>query len=88
MNIVMGTAAAGMITLALVSPPATGAGDCSTAGDAFQAALSKVTSALRNYEQCVSASKGQDKCAAEMQQLDDAHDDFEEAVNDYKQACP
>jgi hypothetical protein len=47
-----------------------------------------VTNALRNYEQCVSASKGQDKCAAEMQQLDDAHDDFEEAVNDYKQACP
>jgi len=54
-----------------------GTGDCPTTGDAFQAALTKVTNALRQYEQCVSASKGQDKCAAEMQQLDDAHDDFE-----------
>jgi hypothetical protein len=88
MNIVTGTAAAGMIMLALVSPPASGTGDCPTAGDAFQAALTKVMNALRSYEQCVSASKGQDKCAAEIQQLDDAHDDFEEAVSDYKQACP
>jgi len=88
MNIAMGTAAAGMIMLALVSPPATGTGDCPTTGDAFQAALTKVTNALRTYEQCVSESKGQDKCSAEMQQLDDVHDDFEDAVNDYKQACP
>jgi hypothetical protein len=43
---------------------------------------------LRAYEQCVAASKGKEKCAAEMQQLDDAHDDLEDAIDDYKQACP
>src|SRR5438270_526344 len=83
---VMGATSAGMITLAGVSPPTTATGDCQTAGEAFQAAVAKVTNALRGYEQCVSASKGQDKCSAEMQQIDDAHDDFEDAVNDYKQA--
>jgi hypothetical protein len=88
MNIVIGAASAAMITLAVVSPPTAATGDCQSAGEAFQAAVAKVTNALRSYEQCVTASKGQDKCAAEMQQLDDAHDDFEEAVNDYKQACP
>jgi hypothetical protein len=88
MNIVLGAASAAMITLAVVSPPTAGTGDCQSAGEAFQAALAKVTNALRGYEQCVSASKGQDKCSAEMQQIDDAHDDFEDAVNDYKQACP
>ena len=84
----MGAVSAAMITLAVVSPPTTGTVDCQSAGEAFQAALSKVVNALRGYEQCVAASKGKDKCAAEMQQLDDAHDDFEDAVNDYKQACP
>ena len=88
MNIVTGTVSAAMITLALVSPPASGTGDCSTAGDAFQATLAKVVNALRSYEQCVAASSGKDKCSAEMQALDDAHDDFEDVVNDYKQACP
>jgi len=88
MNIIIGTISAAMMTLALVSPPASGAGDCSTANDAFQAALAKVVNALRGYEQCVSESKGKDKCSAEMQAVDDSHDDFEDAVNDYKQACP
>ena len=88
MKIVLGAASAAMITLAVVSPPTTATGDCQSAGEAFEAALAKVTNALRGYEQCVTASKGKDKCAAEMQQLDDAHDDFEEAVNDHKQACP
>jgi hypothetical protein len=88
MSIIAGAASAALITLALVSPPATGTGDCSTSGDAFQAAMAKVVDALRNFEQCVAASKGKDKCAAEMQQLDDAHDDFEDAVDDVKKACP
>ena len=48
----------------------------------------KVVDALRAYEHCVAASKGKEKCAAEMQQLDDAHDDLEDAIDDYKQACP
>jgi hypothetical protein len=81
-------ASAALITLALVSPPSTGIADCQSAGDAFQAALTKVVNALRSYEQCIAASSGKDKCSAEIQAVDDAHDDFEDAVNDYKQACP
>ena len=88
MNIVAGAASAALITLALVSPPATGPLNCANANDAFQGALTKVVEALRAYEQCVAASRGKDKCASEIQALDDAHDDFEDAVDDYKQACP
>ena len=77
-----------LVELALISPHASGTGDCGTATDAYQATVTKVTNALRAYEQCVQASHGQDKCSAEMQQLDDAHDDFEDAVGEFKQACP
>lgn len=88
MNIVVGAASAALFTLALVSPPGTGALNCASANDTFQAALTKVIEALRGYEHCVAASRGTEKCAAEMQQLDDAHDDLEDAIDDYKQACP
>jgi hypothetical protein len=77
-----------LVQLALISPNASGTGDCGTATDAYQAAVTKVTNALHTYEQCIQASHGQDKCSAEMQQVDDAHDDFEDAVGDFKQACP
>ena len=88
MNIVAGAASAALFTLALVSPPGTGTLNCASANDTFQAALTKVVDALRAYEHCVAASKGKEKCAAEMQQLDDAHVDLEDAIDDYKQACP
>jgi hypothetical protein len=77
-----------LVQLALISPHASGTGDCGTASDAYQAAVTKVVNALRTYEQCIQASHGKDKCSAEMQQLDDAHDDFEDAVGEFKQACP
>ena len=77
-----------LVQLALISPHASGTGDCGTASDAYQAAVTKVVNALRAYEQCIQASHGQDKCSAEIQQLDDAHDDFEDAVGEFKQACP
>jgi hypothetical protein len=88
MNIVAGAVSAALFTLALVSPPGTGTLNCASANDTFQAALTKVVDALRAYEHCVAVSKGKEKCAAEMQQLDDAHDDLEDAIDDYKQACP
>jgi hypothetical protein len=77
-----------LVQLALISPPASATGDCPSATDAYQAAVTKVTTALRTYEQCITASHGQDKCSAEMQQLDDAHDDYEDAVGEFRQACP
>jgi hypothetical protein len=88
MNIITGVASVGLFTLALVSPPGTGILNCANANDTFQSAMTKVVEALRAYEQCIAASKGKDKCASEIQALDDAHDDLEDAVDDYKQACP
>jgi hypothetical protein len=88
MNIAVGAASAALFTLSLVSPPGSGTLNCASANDTFQSALTKVVDALRAYEQCVAASKGKEKCATEMQQLDDAHDDLEDAIDDYKQACP
>ena len=88
MNIVAGATSAALFTLALVSPPGTGALNCANASDTFQTSMTKLVEALRAYEQCVAGSSGKEKCATEMQALDDAHDDFEDAVDDYKQACP
>jgi len=88
MNIIAGATATAFFTLALVSPPGTGVLNCANANDTFQSAMTKVVEALRAYEQCLAASKGKEKCASEMQTLDDAHDDLEDAVDDYKQACP
>lgn len=88
MNIVAGATSAALFALALVSPPGTGTLNCASASDAFQTSMTKLVEALRAYEQCVAASKGKEKCAAEIQALDDAHDDFEDSVDDYKQACP
>ncbi|MBV8492986.1 MAG: hypothetical protein JO162_05865 [Alphaproteobacteria bacterium] len=82
------SASAAVVILALASPPATGIADCQGAGDAFQAALAKVVNALRGYEQCIASSNGKVKCTAEMQAVDDAQDDFEDAVDEYKKACP
>jgi len=43
--------------------------------------LTKVTNALRNYEHCVSRARGRNKVrGGKCRQLDDCHDDFEEAV--------
>ena len=88
MNIIAGATATAFFTLALVSPPGTGVVNCANANDTFQTAMAKVVEALHAYEQCIAASKGKDKCAAEIQALDDAHDNLEDAVDDYKQACP
>jgi len=84
--------AAGVIALALLAAPNTELADCGNAADRYTAAVTKVIGALRNYESCVSSSakrdarrdaKGDD-CAAEMQALDDAHDNFADAVADAK----
>ena len=78
-----------MITLAVVSLRRLAPSIARARGEAFQARfVPRSSTRCGSYEQCVAASKGKDKCAAEMRQLDDAHDDFEDAVNDYKQACP
>jgi hypothetical protein len=74
-----------MVLAVIAAPPSE---DCPSAGEAYQAAANKVIKALRDYEECIAKSHGRDKCAAEIQALDDAHDDFEDAVADYAKACP
>ena len=77
---------AGLVSLALLTAPNTERADCSNAGNRYTAAVTKVISAAQAYEKCVLASNKQDECAAEMQALDDAHDDFVDALADAK-AC-
>ncbi len=79
---------AGVIALALLAAPNTELADCGNAADRYTAAVTKVIGALRSYESCVSSSAERDArrddCAAEMQALDDAHDNFADAVADAK----
>lgn len=77
---------AGMVALALLGAPNTERADCGNVADRYTAAAAQVIEALRSYEKCISASDKRDACAAQMQALDNAHDDFADAVADAK-AC-
>jgi hypothetical protein len=76
--------AAGAVALALLVAPNTERADCGNAADRYTAAVAQVINALRGYEKCVSSSNRGDDCAAEIQALDNAHDDFADAVADAK----
>jgi hypothetical protein len=70
--------------LAVAATPNVDKADCGNAGNRRTAAIAKVTEALQAYQKCIAgAEKGKD-CADEMQALDDAHDDFADAVADEK----
>lgn len=80
----MHTLSAGFIALALLVAPDADKADCGTIGDRYTATVARVVDALQNYAKCVAASDKRDDCAAEMQALDDAHDNFADAVADAK----
>ena len=75
---------AGLVALALLVAPDADKTDCGTIGNRYTAAVSRVVDAVQNYAKCVAASEKRDDCAAEMLALDNAHDDFAEAVSDAK----
>jgi hypothetical protein len=75
---------AGGIALALLTAPNASIADCGHAADSYAAAAAKVLDAVRTYGKCVAASAMRDDCAAEMQALDDAHDNFVEALGNAK----
>ena len=77
---------AGLVALALLAVPDAHRAECANTADRYTAAVAALIDALRSYEKCVSAGDKRDDCAAEMQALDDAHDDFADAVADLK-AC-
>ena len=75
---------AGLVALALLAAPNVDKADCGHLADRYTAAAAKVIDALRDYEKCVSSGDKHDDCAAAMQALDTAHDDFADAVDDAK----
>jgi hypothetical protein len=75
---------AGLIALAVLTAPDVRKADCGNLADRHAAAAAKVIDALRSYEKCVSSGDRRNDCAAEMQALDSAHDDFADAVDDLK----
>ena len=75
---------AGLVALALLVAPDADKTDCGTIANRYTAAVARVVDALQNYAKCVAASDKRDDCAAEMLALDNAHDDFAEAVTDAK----
>ena len=86
----MRSISAGLVALALLAVPDADRAGCGNIDERYTAAVAAVVDALRGYERCVVAGdrregKGVD-CAAEMQALDDAHDDFADVVGDIR-AC-
>jgi hypothetical protein len=76
--------AAPLIVLALLSAPNADKADCGNVADRYAMAVARVIAAARGYERCVASSNKRDDCAAEMQALDNAHDNFTDAVADAK----
>lgn len=74
----------GLVALALLTAPDAQKAVCGQLADRHTAAAAKVIDALRSYEKCVSSGDRRDDCAAEMQALDTAHDDFADTVDDAK----
>jgi len=74
----------GLVAVALLVAPNADKADCGHLADRYTAAAAKVIEALRDYEKCVSSGDRHDDCAAAMQALDTAHDDFADAVDDVK----
>ena len=75
---------ASLLALAVLAAPSPQRIDCSTIGTRYAGAVTKVMEALRTYEKCVASSEKRTDCAAEIQALDTAHDDFAEIVDDAK----
>ena len=82
----MHSLSAGLVVLALLVAPDADKADCGNIADRYAAAVAQVVDALRSYAKCVAASDKRDDCAAQMQALDNAHDNFADAVADAK-AC-
>jgi hypothetical protein len=75
-----------LIALTLTSPPITDR-DCRAAAERREAAVAQVIDALRAYEKCVVSGQKRDDCAAQLDDLDSAHDEFADAVSEYPSGC-
>jgi hypothetical protein len=68
--------------LAVLTAPNADTVDCGGINDRYTANVAKLTDTLHAYEKCIAASDKRNDCAAEIQALDAAHDDFADAVAD------
>ena len=75
---------AGLIALAVLTAPDVKKADCGNLADRHAVAAAKVIDALRSYEKCVSSGDKHNDCAAAIEALDAAHDDFADVVDDAK----
>ncbi len=66
----------------MLAAPNANLADCGRAANGYANAVAKVLGAARTYEKCIASSAMRDDCAAEMQALDNAHDNFVDAVGD------
>jgi hypothetical protein len=81
------TLSASLVLLAVATTPNVDKdANCTNIGGRRTAAIAKVTDALQAYQKCVVSGDNNKDCADEMQALDDAHDDFADALADAK-AC-
>jgi hypothetical protein len=80
-------AAAILAVLAVAAPPQTEPSDCASATEHHKETVEAVTSAAQKYQACVAASNAHDHCAAEMQALDSAHDDFDDTISEIEKTC-
>ncbi|HZT89437.1 MAG TPA: hypothetical protein VFA12_15795 [Stellaceae bacterium] len=76
------------LVLALMIPPSMGSVECRHAKADYDSALADVREALADYAKCLSSSHGRKTCSKEMDALDDAQDDLEDAVTTYGTMCP
>ncbi len=84
----MGPRSLAVALVALTMTPDVPPADCRSAAASYAAALAAVTEALRTYEACTATSLGRNQCAAEFDELDGVHLDYEDAVAEYYRACP
>lgn len=76
------------LMLAVIAAPNMERADCANAADRYKAGVAHVLEALRAYESCIAGVVGRkpvgEPCAAEMQTLDNAHDDLADLADDLK----
>ena len=75
---------ASFAAFAMVAAPNMQSAECGKTAEAYKTAVADVANTLRGYAKCVAFSSGHDDCAAEIQALDNAHDNFVDAVGDMK----
>lgn len=75
------------IVFALTTVPNPNSLDCASATANYEVAVKKVRDALSAYQHCIEASRARDKCASEMEALNDLHEEFEDAVTDFAHVC-